>query len=177
VSASSPAAANHIQPVQIARVGPDSLLTCAQWVPHAREQVFEFFGDAYNLERITPPFLHFAIRDVTPNPVRAGSRIRYRLRLHGLPVFWTTLIDAWNPPVHFRDVQIRGPFAIWEHDHEFVPEGEGTRLFDRVRYRPYLRVLQNTPVLGWIDGDVRRIFAYRQKVIADLFGDRRQSDT
>jgi ligand-binding SRPBCC domain-containing protein len=144
-------------------------VTCAQWVPHEPEQIFGFFGDVHNLERITPPFLQFSIRDIKPATVGLGTRIRYRMRLHGVPVFWTTRITLWDPPQHFRDVQTHGPFRIWEHDHELAPEGEGTWLRDRVRYRPRLRLLQDTPVLRWIDRDVKTIFAYRQKVIAELF--------
>ena len=39
-------------------------LSCAHWLPGPPDAVFPFFGNARNLERITPPFLRFRIRCV-----------------------------------------------------------------------------------------------------------------
>src|SRR3954464_11752196 len=62
------------------------------------EEVFPFFADARNLEAITPPLLRFRV--VTPGPIdlHAGTFIQYRLRLHGVPVTWHTIIQEWDPP-------------------------------------------------------------------------------
>ena len=38
------------------RLSTDTLL------PAPREQVFEFFADAFQLEAITPPWLHFSVQ-------------------------------------------------------------------------------------------------------------------
>ena len=64
-----------------------------------------------------------------------GALIDYQLRLHGLPVCWRTLISVWEPPVRFIDLQIKGPYAHWEHSHTFEPVGEQAVVIgDRVRY-------------------------------------------
>lgn|GEM_PF-6069265 len=57
-------------------------------------EVFDFYGDARNLERITPPWLGFEV--TTPGPIEmgVGTSIEYRLRLHRVPVRWRTRIGA-----------------------------------------------------------------------------------
>ena len=104
------------------------------FIPRPREEVFSFFADAHNLERITPAFLHFHI--LTPDPIgmKSGTLIDYKLRLHGLPVRWRTLIEEFVPGVSFTDVQVSGPYRFWRHRHEFKELATGTRMDDRVEY-------------------------------------------
>src|ERR1044071_9367246 len=88
------------------------------------DEVFPFFGDAGNLEAITPPWLGFSI--VTPRPIEmgVGTLIEYRLKLHGLPLKWLTRIESREPGVRFVDAQLRGPYALWHHTHEFEATGD-----------------------------------------------------
>ena len=82
------------------------------------DEVFRFFGDAGNLERITPPELRFRI--VTPLPIemRIGAEIRYRLSLFGIPFGWTTEITCWEPGRRFVD-DIAHPVVRRELDRIF----------------------------------------------------------
>jgi ligand-binding SRPBCC domain-containing protein len=145
-------------------------LRAAQWVPQPRDRVFPFFADPLNLERLTPPFLRFHVRRQSTTDVRAGTLLTYTLRLHGLPIVWRTRIDEWRPPERFADTQLFGPYAEWHHTHLFDDDGAGTRLTDIVRYRLHLGVLMDNRLMSWVHRDVRRIFEYRQAVIAELFG-------
>ena len=107
-------------------------------LPRARDQVFAFFAEANNLERITPPELGFKI--VTPGPLylREGTRLDYRLHLFGIPFSWQTEIQRWNPPEAFVDVQRRGPYQHWVHTHRFWEEQGTTIIEDEVQYAlPY----------------------------------------
>src|SRR3954468_23005074 len=109
----------------------DALTLCARiLLPRPVTEVFMFFAEPGNLETLTPPWLRFHI--LTPQPIlmRAGARIDYRLRVHGLPVRWQSEITAWEPPVRFVDEQRRGPYRVWVHEHTFEEGDGGTEVRD-----------------------------------------------
>ena len=142
------------------------LLEARTQLPLPRAQVFGFFSDAANLERITPPWLHFLI--LTPGPIelRAGTLIEYQLRLRGIPLRWRTRIEVWDPPTRFVDVQIRGPYALWEHEHVFTDGTGGTAVSDRVRYALPFGPLGEL-VHAFVRRDLRAIFEYRQEAVRE----------
>ncbi len=147
----------------------DHVLQTSLELPRSIEDVFPFFAAAENLERITPPELRFEILTPLPVEMRKGTLLEYRLSLFGAPFRWRTEIALWNPPHRFVDVQLRGPYALWEHTHTFRETTAGTRIDDCVRYR--------LPLSPW--GDVahflvrrqlERIFFYRQEAVRAALG-------
>ena len=80
------------------------------WVPRRREAVFEFFSRADNLEAVTPHWLNLAILSRSPVTMNTGTRIRYRLCLHGIRLRWESEITVWEPPSRFVDEQRTGPY-------------------------------------------------------------------
>lgn len=137
-----------------------------QWLPRPRPEVFAFFADANNLERITPAFLNFHVLTPSPIEMRAGALIDYRLRLRGLPLRWRSEITIWQPPRRFADVQRRGPYRQWEHTHTFEEADGGTMVHDCVLYRllgPDLvtRIIDSLLVAP----DTRRIFEFRHQAL------------
>lgn len=137
------------------------------WTPRPRAEVFPFFGDAHNLEAITPPWVRFHVLTPAPIPMRVGALIDYRIRVHGLPIRWRTRIDEWNPPERFVDTQLRGPYRLWRHTHIFREHEGGTLCLDEVEYCPLGGALMN-----WlfVRRDVERIFRYRQEKLIGRFG-------
>lgn len=135
------------------------------------DEVFAFYGDALNLERITPPWLGFEV--TTPGPIEmgVGTLIEYRLRLHRVPVRWRTRIESWEPPERFVDVQVRGPYSLWEHTHTFEEDGPGaTVIRDRVRYSiPFGPVGELADRL-LVRRDLKQIFDYRRDAVARELG-------
>lgn len=110
------------------------LLRRAQTIGLPRDTVFAFFARPENLERITPRGLAFTI--LTPGPIvmKAGALIEYAIRLMGVPMRWTTLITAYDPPRSFVDEQLRGPYSFWHHRHLFYETDDGTEIVDEVHY-------------------------------------------
>lgn len=144
----------------------DDVFEAEQYLSEPLEQVFSFFAEAKNLEKITPDFLNFKILSVSDPAIRSGTLIDYRLKIHGVPVRWRTQIEAWRPPFEFSDVQLKGPYQKWHHTHRFEAMGSGTLMVDQVRYR------LPAGYLGWLGGhalvrrDVNQIFAYRKKTMS-----------
>lgn len=145
----------------------ESIFETTQVVPRPLDEVFDFFADAYNLERITPPFLRFAVLTPAPIEMAPGTLIDYRLRLHGIPIRWRTEITAWEPPHRFVDEQRRGPYRQWIHTHTFRETSEGTSIADRVAY-----VVPGGSLIDrlFVRRDVERIFGFRQDAIENILG-------
>ena len=143
-------------------------LATEHWLPRQPEDVFDFYADAFNLERLTPPWLRFEVITPAPITMQSGVEIDYRLRLHGLSLKWRSRITAWDPPHRFVDEQIRGPYRTWIHEHTFTPHQGGTLVGDHVKY---------AMLGGWLADrllvrrDLERIFAFRQQRLAEIFGD------
>ncbi len=133
-----------------------------------RQQVFDFFSDAGNLERITPPELNFHIITVQPIDLRKGTLIDYKLNMRGLPVKWRTEISVWDPPFEFVDRQLSGPYHQWIHRHTFTElTPEKTRIDDEVRYRLPLEPFGDLAHF-LIKSELAYIFDYRQKAVVAI---------
>ena len=142
-----------------------------QWLPRPRPEVFAFFSDARNLERITPTFLRFHVLTGGTIEMRAGAIIDYRLRLRGLPLRWQSEITVWDPPRLFADVQRRGPYRQWDHTHTFEEENGGTMVRDRVLYAlPGPGILTRGVNALLVAPDTRRIFRFRHTALEECLG-------
>jgi hypothetical protein len=138
-----------------------------QLLPIAPAEAFELFADAFNLELITPSWLRFRIDTPAPIAMRLGTLIRYRMRLHGVPIRWLTRIEAWDAGHHFEDVQVRGPFRRWHHSHTFFAHEGGTLMRDRVHYALPLGPIGRLAHTAFVRRDLDRIFAFRARAVGE----------
>jgi ligand-binding SRPBCC domain-containing protein len=143
---------------------PDRVLERSQVVPVDLDEAFGFFADAWNLERITPPWLRFRILEA-PRTLERGSLLVYELRLFGVPIRRQTEIVEWRPPFGFTDVQLSGPYRRWEHTHRLSRVDGGTEIYDHVVYRlpyePLVGLIAPLTVRPWLTA----IFDYRARQI------------
>lgn len=149
------------------------ILERKQVVPRSGSETFAFFCDAFNLERITPPFLKFRI--VTPQPIRMGegTLIDYELNLYGMPFSWRTLIERWEPDAKpcakFVDTQLNGPYNLWHHTHTFEELGPNrTLMCDRVLYRIPFGIFGRLAHWLFVKRSLEMIFDYRAKMTEEL---------
>jgi ligand-binding SRPBCC domain-containing protein len=135
------------------------------WLPRPRDQVFQFFADPRNLERITPPWLSFEILTPPEIEITQGTLLDYRLKLRGIPLRWRSEITIWEPPRRFVDRQTQGPYSLWVHEHRFTDEDSGTIVGDHVEYAVLGgRLIQEYLVAP----DLERIFNYRRQALKEL---------
>jgi ligand-binding SRPBCC domain-containing protein len=136
------------------------------WLPRPVDEVFAFFADPTNLDAITPAWLNFQM--VTPGPIkmRVGTLLDYRLRVRGFPVRWRSRITGWEPPHGFVDEQVRGPYRLWIHEHNFELRDAGTLVRDYVRYAIPFDLLLHKFV---VRPDLDRIFSYRAESLGHRF--------
>ena len=132
-------------------------------------EVFLFFASAENLNAVTPPWLKFEILTSLPIEMKIGTQVDYRLRLHGVPIRWRSKITEWNPPHKFTDVQIKGPYRFWKHEHFFTAEGNKTRMIDRVEYAIPGWIFALVVHALFVNRDLEKIFDYREKKFLEIF--------
>jgi ligand-binding SRPBCC domain-containing protein len=108
--------------------------------------------------------------------MRVGTLIQYRLTLHGIAINWLTSIQEWDPPHRFVDVQVRGPYALWHHTHEFARVGgsgpDGTLMRDTVRYAIGLGPLGALAARAFVHRDIAAIFDFRRRTVAERLAQR-----
>jgi ligand-binding SRPBCC domain-containing protein len=149
---------------------PSHDLERSQIVPRPRHEVFAFFSDVANLQKLTPDFLNFEFLSPLPIAMRAGATVEYRLRLFGVPVRWKTEIELFEPDSRFIDIQSRGPYRSWRHVHQFTDRPGGTRVEDQVAYSLPLGKLGDAVGSSWVRRSLDRIFDYRRDRITELLG-------
>ncbi|HEY5625686.1 MAG TPA: SRPBCC family protein, partial [Dehalococcoidia bacterium] len=79
-------------------------------IPAPRDEVFAFFEDPHNLEKLTPKGMGFKIREIDDLPIKPGFRIVYTIKWLFLPLKWVTVIEDYDAPNGFTDVQAKGPY-------------------------------------------------------------------
>ena len=134
------------------------------------EKTWEFFSTAANLPLITPAWLGFTMRSQEPVTIGQDALLDYTIRWMGVPIRWRTKIIDWDPPRQFIDMQVRGPYALWHHQHTFREAREGVECFDRVVYRVPVPLVGRAVHAAVVRRQLLEIFRYRRKVIGERLG-------
>ena len=130
-----------------------------------QEEVFSFFSNAYNLTKISPPWLSFEVLNPPPITMDVGTRIDYQLKLHGIPMHVQCEITSWHPPYAFVDEQRKGPYRGWVHTHTFGETDTGTIIGDKIEYAVLGGDLVNRL---FIRRYIEKIFEFRTKKLQEL---------
>ncbi len=137
-------------------------------MPCSAESLFDWHMRPGAFERLAPPWDRVEVEKwVTPDQV--GQRAILRVRIApGVWKRWIAEYREYEPGRLFRDVQISGPFAAFDHRHLMEPNGpDKSWLEDRIEYAPPLGVLGQCVAGGWVRRSLENMFAYRHKTTAD----------
>jgi ligand-binding SRPBCC domain-containing protein len=138
-----------------------------QVVAAPREVLFEFHLDPANLALLLSGWKGFELVS-HDGRIRPGSRVRVRQRVGPFTHQMTFEHTVCEPPHRFGERQIEGPFARFEHVHEFTATDGGTIVVDRVDFElPWH--FGGALAERWIAApELRRFFAFRRAAYGRL---------
>ena len=114
--------------------------------------------------------MDFRILHPTDEATYAGMLIDYKVRpLLGIPLYWQTKITVVDKPNSFTDMQLKGPYSLWEHTHLFIAQNSGVLMKDHVRYRVPLGALGDLVNKLVVKKKIGRIFDFRRQKLESLF--------
>lgn len=133
--------------------------------------VWRFFSDPANLQRITPEHMRFRMTSgELPDEIYPGQIITYKVSpLLGIPLFWMTEITHVVPQKFFVDEQRRGPYRMWHHEHHFSEVDGGVLMRDLIHYQLPLGFLGTIAHWLFVRKQLTDIFEFRKAQVAALF--------
>jgi uncharacterized protein (TIGR01777 family) len=131
-------------------------------LPFDQKTVFDYHARRGAIDRLIPPWERVKILKRNDS-LNVGAEVLLQQSLGPLKMEWLAKHTAFQPPNRFQDIQVRGPFRSWIHDHLIESTSNQTsRLTDSVQFRlPYGLLGQ----LGsrWIQTKVASMFDYRHR--------------
>lgn len=125
-------------------------------------------------ERLCPPWERIEVRS-RHGGIRYGARAEIRSRVGPLWTNWCVEHRDCIQGERFRDVQLKGPFASWEHTHAVEPvAADACELVDTIRYRLPGGAVGDSIAGAWVRSKLARTFRWRHAVTrADLEREKR----
>jgi uncharacterized protein len=142
-----------------------STFTRSVRIERPASEVFAWHERTGAFARLAPPWQKLEVFSHTGG-IRDGARVSLRTKIGPVWVKWDVEHRDYVEGVQFRDVQVRGPFAHWEHLHRVEPVdgGRACVLTDEITYKLPFGVLGQIGGGAFARGELDRLFAYRHAV-------------
>jgi uncharacterized protein len=128
------------------------------------EKVFHWHELPGAFEKLVPPGEPVRLLSHTGG-IRDGARVELAIGPWPFRLRWSAEHSGYIKNRQFRDVQVRGPFARWEHTHIFEADGPNAcYLEDRVEYALPLGFLGRWLLGSFVERKLESLFAYRHRV-------------
>src|SRR5512143_1946925 len=129
-------------------------------------EVYRWYTRPGALERLTPPWRKLDVLERTGG-VANGTRVVMKVPIGPTSVRWVAEHRDCVEGRQFRDVQVEGPFARWEHTHRFETDGPHVCLLeDRIEYALPLGAAGAFIGGPFVRAMLERLFAYRHRITA-----------
>jgi uncharacterized protein len=116
--------------------------------------------------RLSPPWDPLTIVRADPG-IHAGANVRMKMKAGPFDFAWHARHTEYLENEIFRDVQIKGPFALWEHTHRFSPDTDhACFLEDVIDYRLPLYPFSHWVLDRFVRQKLARIFDWRHRTLA-----------
>ncbi len=135
-------------------------------LPVSVEEAFAYHARPGALSRLIPPWESVQIES-SDNSLEVGSRVVLRTSVFGVPVRWVAEHTEFDPPNLFADTQVSGPFAAWNHRHEFQAAGSYSSLRDCIEYRVPFGSIGRLFGGGKARATIEAMFAFRHRLTRD----------
>ncbi len=134
------------------------------YIPAPAAEVFLWHTRPGAFERLTPPWESVEIIE-RRGGIENGGRVVLRMGLGPFSRQWIAEHRDYEAGVQFRDVQISGPFARWEHTHRVEADGRAVCILeDRIAYALPGGSLGRVLGGAWTRRKLERLFTYRHAV-------------
>jgi ligand-binding SRPBCC domain-containing protein len=132
------------------------------------EKAWEFISNPYNLAKITPPAMGFKVISSPPSVIVNNLQIRYRVNILGLPMSWESLIRDVNVPYSFVDLQLKGPYRYWHHQHSLSSDAKGVTMHDEITYEIGYGIFDGVLNKWIVENQLNTIFDYRKAMLDQM---------
>jgi ligand-binding SRPBCC domain-containing protein len=143
-----------------------------QKIPVSIEDAWNFFSSPANLQAITPAGMSFKIISKHQGEkMYPGQLIEYKVRpILNIPVYWMTEITHVEELKYFIDVQRKGPYSLWHHQHHFKKIEDGVEMIDIVHYKNPMGFIGEIGNILFVKNQLRKIFEFRFQKTEEIFG-------
>ncbi len=142
----------------------DEIFSLTTRIARPASEVFAWHERRGALARLCPPWERVEVVAATGG-VRDGARVTVRNKVGPFWMEWRVEHRDYVAGRQFRDVQLSGPFAQWEHLHRVEPDGAAAcRLTDEISYRLPGGALGRAIGGGYVRRQLTRLFAWRHAI-------------
>lgn len=143
-----------------------------QKIPISLSHAWNFFSSPANLDAITPADMGFTIISKHHGEkMYAGQIIEYKVSpVLKIPMYWMTEITHIEDKRYFIDVQVKGPYSLWHHQHHFKEIEGGVEMTDIVHYKNPLGFIGELANTFFVKRQLKNIFKFRFQKVEELFG-------
>src|SRR5262245_27239688 len=147
---------------------PNATFTLRSAMPVSAEELYALRARPLAFQRLQPPWESAQIVEQEGSFGTDGFRLTMRAKTLGpLKATWIADCFDFQPGRRFQDRALKGPFAYWNHTHNFIPDtATSSFLEEHIEYREPLGMLGRLFGSGMVKRRLAAIFAYRHALTA-----------